>query len=1161
MTVIMCYTDTVAYVLTEDTKCMCKIYIYTHTVCCVFGFTVLQIVCFTVSRVTFVGLHGTLDNLEALKHTIYEEAETYEIKEGEKLMGRSIPASYHALDAKLSKIRKEVAKLKLPPTMHAREYKDMIRSLKFEDIESDEEIKTVTLFLHENGSLLHYDDRKNNLDDLYFVDPRWLCDMMSTVVTIHEKNPFINNGIIHKSSLPLQYRGKQFPEEYLDQYLVLLDRFEVALPLDQLKSHLLIPSMLPHGMPSDIEPPRDPVCNQRHILFPVSIPPGLWSRLLARIMHSIKCVRKLTVKSQESFSVTRSCNYPQQDSSFVTGSTPNNISYPHLITSSITPFIERDAACLKYWRTGICYRSPSLYFSVQDAKGVLGPHKCGISIFSSPNSEGRCIQGSLHDLINSLIDSWYPVLKTGTFSKLGLDQLIVCYQCLLSNDCEPHMFTKTDLFERITSQQESVPCPKGHVVALVELAPDLLLADIKEDLILKENDLDFDYDSVLGKGGFGSVYEGKCKGQPVAIKFFETATEADPFKSLFELRNEAIVLQQNRYHHPSLVSMVGVIVCPKPALVMEVAPMGSLDKHLKRRKQISRVVLFRITTQIASALECLHKLSLIYRDLKSANVLLWSLGLDDLINCKLTDFGITAHSAPIGHRGLHGTAGFTAPEVAYISAYKIRATYDKRADIYSLAMTLYEMITQRHPYCETEKHLISTEIEKGIRPKIDHPIVRVGLYYLSQMMKRCWKNDPSHRPPTKVIRRVLCRPRLQLTIGVCHVECEYSLQMACCQIIRGEKKEDPPTSPLIRLWLCAMNHSGSKVFICRGHDLVVEDRAVIPENQGCCMAVVGREVWVSSRSATNQGNIRVFSSKTESIYPRFSATVSCITCNKTHVFLGTMEGHVYMYNLAEVGSDERTQQRHITDSASYQAKDQIKGLVATAIHLWVSHTSNLEFCNLATLAVESSQTLPVEVRGYIGQLKLNEERSMVWGAHLSGHIVTAWCTQSEELKFHLNVSNEMRLQFPDISNLDSIITAMCPALDTIWCGMASGHILLFSEEKEFLLCLQPYRDYVRFLEIIPASGPCGSEDYMVVSGGKGYMQDDYLEGFNEDPMQAATKEDPAPSKKDSQPSAGTVILWEALKACYIRQIRILSEGDAWTSHEKVKKYRREWEMN
>ena len=163
-----------------------------------------------------MALHGNaLQNLDNLKRMIYEEAESYTIN-GEKVMGQQVPASYHALDSHLVQIRKDVFRNKRFPIMHAPEFKEMISSLNLGDIHTAEEVKAAALFLHKAGSLLHYDDRKNNLDDLYFVDPQWLCDMMSTVVTIEERNPFIKNGIVTQAELLLLYRSKQFPSEFLD---------------------------------------------------------------------------------------------------------------------------------------------------------------------------------------------------------------------------------------------------------------------------------------------------------------------------------------------------------------------------------------------------------------------------------------------------------------------------------------------------------------------------------------------------------------------------------------------------------------------------------------------------------------------------------------------------------------------------------------------------------------------------------------------------------------------------------------------------------------------------------------------------------------------------------------------------------------------------------
>ena len=68
--------------------------------------------------------------------------------------------------------------------------------LKFRD---EAELSQATKFLHENGLMLHYDDA--TLRDLYFLDPQWLCDVLSHVVTIREINPFAKNGIMRLEDL------------------------------------------------------------------------------------------------------------------------------------------------------------------------------------------------------------------------------------------------------------------------------------------------------------------------------------------------------------------------------------------------------------------------------------------------------------------------------------------------------------------------------------------------------------------------------------------------------------------------------------------------------------------------------------------------------------------------------------------------------------------------------------------------------------------------------------------------------------------------------------------------------------------------------------------------------------------------------------------------
>lgn len=69
------------------------------------------------------------------------------------------------------------------------------------------------------------------------------------------------------------------------------------------------------------------------------------------------------------------------------------------------------------------------------------------------------------------------------------------------------------------------------------------------------------------------------------------------------------------------------------------------------------------------ALYYLHDSEIVYRDLKSDNVLVWSLNPEHNVNVKLSDYGIAAFATPQGVIGEGGTPGFQAPEIRYAAPY------------------------------------------------------------------------------------------------------------------------------------------------------------------------------------------------------------------------------------------------------------------------------------------------------------------------------------------------------------------------------------------------------------------------------------------------------------------------------------------------------------
>lgn len=80
----------------------------------------------------------------------------------------------------------------------------------------------------------------------------------------------------------------------------------------------------------------------------------------------------------------------------------------------------------------------------------------------------------------------------------------------------------------------------------------------------------------------------------------------------------------------------------------------------------------KIAYEIASGLAYLHKKSIIFCDLKSDNILVWSLDVREPVNIKLSDYGISRQSFHEGALGVEGTPGYQAPEI------RPRIVYDEK---------------------------------------------------------------------------------------------------------------------------------------------------------------------------------------------------------------------------------------------------------------------------------------------------------------------------------------------------------------------------------------------------------------------------------------------------------------------------------------------------
>lgn len=202
----------------------------------------------------------------------------------------------------------------------------------------------------------------------------------------------------------------------------------------------------------------------------------------------------------------------------------------------------------------------------------------------------------------------------------------------------------------------------------------------------------FRQECLLGEGGFGRVYKGTIKpsGKLVAIKQLDRNNLHDNKEFLAE------VLALSLLHHPNLVNLIGYCADgDQRLLVFEYMPGGKLEDHIldvgPEKTPLDWFTRIKIAFGIATGLEYLHETAnppIIYRDLKSANVL-----LDDDLNPKLSDFGVAkdgqdGDKTHVSSRVI-GTYGYSAPE------YTRAGQLTLKSDIYSYGVVLLELITGR----------------------------------------------------------------------------------------------------------------------------------------------------------------------------------------------------------------------------------------------------------------------------------------------------------------------------------------------------------------------------------------------------------------------------------------------------------------------------------
>ena len=256
----------------------------------------------------------------------------------------------------------------------------------------------------------------------------------------------------------------------------------------------------------------------------------------------------------------------------------------------------------------------------------------------------------------------------------------------------------------------------------------------------------------IGSGGMSDVYRAKDHrlNRDVAVKVLKQEFNADKsFVSKFRTEAHAAACLS----HPNIVHVFDVGDSDDlHYIVMELVEGITLKTYIAKKGKLAIRETIGIAMQVAQGIEAAHEQHIVHRDIKPQNIIISRDG-----KVKVTDFGIA--KAATSETITSNTMG----SVHYISPEQARGGYcDERSDIYSLGITMYEMLTGRVPFEGDSAVSVALLHIQGemVPPRKYNPMIPVSL---EKIVLKCTQKRPEmrYRSVTELIsdlKRALMTP-------------------------------------------------------------------------------------------------------------------------------------------------------------------------------------------------------------------------------------------------------------------------------------------------------------------------------------------------------------------------------------------------------------------
>ena len=1112
---------------------------------------------------------GGKQNVQKLRELLYRATMEHFERHDDAVLRRMVPASYDQLAKKVLHHRQILIDQNRCPILKRDELFRLVSDLPGNDIDTSAELELAINFLRQMGIILHYDIPSESLKNLVFIDPSWLFSIMARVIRSRGSNV----GIMFKQDFSYLYALHRFPKEYHPAVLRLLNQFAVAVIVGD--GYYLIPSLLP-PLPRKWSSPTgsEEIEYQRDYQF-AHVPSTFWSRLLARLVLAVNDIATtLSGKDQVLFTVTpqpkasleswssidssgyvhieaddvalRSKESPKVKSA-LRSQERNLMSLrgdPHWFSNvqdaAAAPSIEEEnsvwksddipssdfndveaAAAAKtketkrsesgiefhYSRYGMTYVDGDTHFRVVGNIGEGRNAGKVMSVMTSLNASGRKAMAMLADVIGNLIKEWYPQLLSNQ-SDVFVQQTIRCLQCMRFGYENVNNFTLEACAEAALNGGR-IACHQ-HInedTLLRELVPEFFLVDLPASSILAYVNLDVETTS-SGRGANANVFKATYGDRFVACKQY-IHLSGSPVRKFAKFRKEVSFLR--RVDHPNILQIVGVCLHPL-ALVTEWAVHGTLQPYIRQpRVRLPRLLLYSCARQIADALSYLHEKLVVFRGLTPAKILVTSLQLSDETNVKLADFGKTGIESPSGLRGMEGYECYMAPEII---RYDGEEEYDSSVDVFSLAMLFYEMVTSQAPFSSEGACKSCSLVVQKRRPKFnDYSIPDGGMFYMSELMKLCWEDDPDRRPKPHQIASHLITPQCQTVLGYQALPDSDFVRVILPVV---EEKE---------IWIFTdcddVKGGGVCGIVVDALTLAVKAKLGKLNCSPQCAAVVGgTTVWIGD---VNRNAIIIYDAHEKVFHHEFvvqSAVLSLAVSGST-VFAGLADGVLAAYQEAELFIPERAKAINV-------GQEPILSLVTVANEVWCCCERNVLVCDTTDLTSIATCRSDDTVTGMV----VSPDQKTVWTMHRKLALLTLWDVATHSLLYSFDCfrpspspppvsrpgKRRMTAATPFGLAGDKVSTIL-PVLDTLWVGTKQGYILVFSaSDASHLTQFEPHvPEKIRCLVELGLPGPAGTEEAVVISGGS---------GFSVNPL----KETEDCILKTSAGPGGVVLLWEAVPA-------------------------------